>query len=36
MPLVQQIFLCGVVAAFVIFGVTLAYCRAVSSDESLK
>jgi len=36
MPLLQQVFLIGVVAAFAIFAVTLAYCRAASSDESLK
>lgn len=36
MPLLQMIYLTGVVAAFAIFGVTLAVCRAASSDESLK
>jgi len=32
MPLSQSLFLCGVVAAFILFGVTLAFCRAVSKD----
>lgn len=36
MPLSQMIYLIGVVAAFTIFGITLAACRAASSDESLK
>lgn len=36
MPLSQMIFLIGVVVAFTAFGITLAYCRAVSSNESLS
>lgn len=36
MPLMQQIFLIGVVAGFAAFAITLAYCRAASSHESLK
>lgn len=30
MPIEQMIYLIGVVAAFTIFGVVLAFCRAVS------
>jgi hypothetical protein len=36
MPLLQMIYLVGVVVAFTIFGATLAVCRAVSSAEQLK
>jgi hypothetical protein len=32
MPLTQTLFLATVIAAFTLFGVTLAFCRAVSKD----
>jgi hypothetical protein len=32
MPVEQMIYLIGVVVAFTAFGVTLAFCRAVSSQ----
>lgn len=32
MPLAQTLFLAAVISAFALFGVTLAFCRAVSKD----
>ncbi len=32
MPLAQMLFLAAVVGAFTLFGITLAFCRAVSKD----
>jgi hypothetical protein len=32
MPLAQTLFLAAVIGAFTLFGVTLAFCRAVSKD----
>ncbi len=32
MPFAQTLFLVATIAAFSIFGITLAYCRAVSKD----
>lgn len=34
MPLAQTLFLIATVGAFTLFGVTLAFCRAVSKDAS--
>ncbi len=32
MPLEQTLFLAAIIGAFCLFGVTLAFCRAVSKD----
>ena len=36
MPLTQMLFLAATVSAFILFGATLAFCRAVSKDDPPK